>query len=143
MYSNPYSQYKQQSVMTMTHGEMLITLFDGLIKHLNLAAKSIEGQDVTTANESLKRSQDILNYLSATLDSRYEVSGNLSMLYEFFVSQCVRANIKKDQSYIVPIIPMIQELRDTFEKADKMSRSAQQTAGSQYHGAARIGTAVG
>ena len=33
---NPYQKYQQQSVMTMTPGEMLTRLYDELIKQLNV-----------------------------------------------------------------------------------------------------------
>ena len=39
---NPYNKYAQQSVMTMTHGEMLAKLYEGLIKNMNIAVKGIE-----------------------------------------------------------------------------------------------------
>ena len=34
-YQNAYQKYQQQSVTTMTQGEMLIKLFDETIKQLN------------------------------------------------------------------------------------------------------------
>ena len=41
MYQNGYEQYKLQSVNTMTSGEMLLLLYDELIKRL--ARAQIEG----------------------------------------------------------------------------------------------------
>ena len=35
MGQNPYQKYQQQSIMTMTQGEMLIKLYDEVIKQLN------------------------------------------------------------------------------------------------------------
>ena len=32
MKNNPYQSYKQQSVMTMTQGDMLTLLYDGVLK---------------------------------------------------------------------------------------------------------------
>jgi len=37
MVQNPYQKYQQQSVMTMTPGEMLLKLYDGTITQLNAA----------------------------------------------------------------------------------------------------------
>ena len=35
MGQNPYQKYQQQSIMTMTQGEMLIKLYDEVNKQLN------------------------------------------------------------------------------------------------------------
>lgn len=112
--------------MTMTHGEMLVKLFDEVIKQLNSATRSIALKDVGAANAALQKSQNILNYLSGTLDMKYEVSQPLSSLYEFFVRQIVSANVTKDAAPVLEIIPLINELKDTFMQAEKLARMSQQ-----------------
>ena len=42
MYQNGYQQYKMQSVNTMTRSEMLLLLYDELIKRLNRAQQNSE-----------------------------------------------------------------------------------------------------
>ena len=37
MARNPYESYKKQSIMTMTPGDMLITLYDEILKNARLA----------------------------------------------------------------------------------------------------------
>ncbi|MEG0852480.1 MAG: flagellar export chaperone FliS [Angelakisella sp.] len=123
--NNSYETYKQQSVMTMTHGEMLAKLYDEVIKQLGSAVRSIEEKDISATNKSLQKTQRILNYLDSTLDMRYEVSSSLSTLYEFFIHQTVTANVRKDSALLTEIIPMVQELRDSFVQAEKLSRISQ------------------
>ncbi|MEG0542392.1 MAG: flagellar export chaperone FliS, partial [Angelakisella sp.] len=86
---------------------------------------SIEEKDISATNKSLQKTQRILNYLDSTLDMRYEVSGSLSTLYEFFIHQTVTANVRKDSALLTEIIPMVQELRDSFVQAEKLSRISQ------------------
>ena len=47
---NPYQKYQQQSVMTMTPGEMLTRLFDELIKQLSAFKEYNSQKDYAQAN---------------------------------------------------------------------------------------------
>lgn len=121
---NPYQKYQQQSVMTMTAGEMLLKLYDGVITQLN-AAKQFHGEkDFEKSNEALQKAQRILNYLNQTLDFQYEISNNLSALYDYFIRRLVDANLHKDNAPIDEVLPMVEELRETFAQADKANRSS-------------------
>lgn len=119
---NPYNKYTAQSVMTMTHGEMLTKLYEGAILNMNLAIKGISEKNVVATNEALQKTQKIFNYLTVTLDRSYPISDNLAALYDFFNRQMINANIKKDDTIIQEIIPMVEELRDTFIQGDKLAR---------------------
>ena len=116
---NPYQKYQQQSVMTMTPGEMLLKLYDEVITQLTAVKQFNEEKDYQGANAALKKSQRIIS----TLDPQYEISGSLSALYDYFIRRLVDANMHKENGPIDEVLPMIEELRDTFAQADKNSRS--------------------
>ncbi len=120
---NPYQKYQQQSVMTMTPGEMLLKLYDEVITQLTAVKQFNEEKDYQGANAALKKSQRIISYLDQTLDPQYEISGSLSALYDYFIRRLVDANMHKENGPIDEVLPMIEELRDTFAQADKNSRS--------------------
>ena len=124
---NPYQRYQQQSVMTMTPGEMLLKLYDEVITQLTAVRQFNEEKDYEKSNASLKKAQRIIRYLDQTLDPQYEISGSLSALYDYFIRRLVEANLHKDNGPIDEVLPMISDLRDTFAQADKNSRSAGQT----------------
>ena len=124
---NPYQRYHQQSVMTMTPGEMLLKLYDEVITQLTAVRQFNEEKDYEKSNASLKKAQRIIRYLDQTLDPQYEISGSLSALYDYFIRRLVDANLHKDNAPIDEVLPMISDLRDTFAQADKNSRSAGQT----------------
>ncbi len=128
MQKNPYQAYKQQSVMTMTQGEMLNKLFEETVKQLSFAEVYLKDKDYNKTNDALQRAQRILNHLRATLNFDYEISNNLAALYEFFVSKIVEANIKKKPEPIHEILPMVKELQETFIEADKRARNPQAAA---------------
>ena len=126
MATNPYSKYQEQSVMTMTHGEMLTKLYEETIKQIHTAIRAIQANDASMANLCLQKSQRIIAYLQATLDMKYPISANLASLYVFFNEQLIRANIKKEVKPLEDILPLIEELRDTFVQADKLARMEKQ-----------------
>lgn len=119
---NPYQKYQQQSVMTMTPGEMLTRLFDELIKQLSAFKAYNHQKDYAQANNALQRAQRILRHLDSTLDRQYEVSQNLSALYDYFFRRTLEANLHKDDAPVDEILPMITELRDSFIQADRLAR---------------------
>lgn len=119
---NPYQKYQQQSVMTMTRGEMLIQLYDGVIKNLNAVKQFNNEKKYAEANVAAQKAQKILNYLDSTLDFKYEISNNLSSLYDYFNYRIVEANMHKDNVPIDEVLQMVTDLRDTFIQADKKAR---------------------
>ena len=59
MYQNGYEQYKMQSVNTMTRGEMLLLLYDELIKRLTRAQLALDEEDYELFERAVQRSKDI------------------------------------------------------------------------------------
>ena len=123
MITNPYDTYKQQSVMTMTSGQMLIMVYNELIKQLSLAQQAFTQKDISGVNRYLQKSQKLIRALQGTLNFDYSISENLNNLYDFFLSAVLNANVKKDSSQLQTLIEMITELRDTFIEADKLARA--------------------
>lgn len=128
MKQNPYQAYKQQTVMTMTQGDMLTTLYNELIKELNFALAAFDKKDYVEINRSLKKAQLILNHFRNSLDFKYEIAENLRSLYDYFYDVALQANLKKSPNGLSEIITMITELRDTYIQADKQARAQTQVA---------------
>ncbi len=122
MINNPYKAYKQQSVMTMTQGEMLKMVYDGLIKEIELSKTALEEKDFTLANEKLQKAQRIIAHLQNTLNFDYEISNNLFSLYDYFNHVILQANIKKNSENLQDVIDMVKNLRNTYNEADKLTR---------------------
>ena len=101
--SNPYNKYKEQSIMTVTPGELIIVLYEECLKTLNLAVYYIEEKkDMDEAEKSIKKVQRIIHYLDGILDFKYDIANNLHMLYDYFIRTLVQANIRKRSEVIKP-----------------------------------------
>ena len=116
-----YQQYKQQSVNTMTSGEMLILLYDEALKRLSRSELALNNKDYATFEASVDRTSDIIKYLNATLDKSYPISAELKRLYDFFLYQLVRIKAGRNAQLIAEIRPLILNLRNSFKEADKIS----------------------
>lgn len=119
---NPYNRYKEQAVTTMTQGEMVVLMYDEIISQLNRAVLYIDENNLPQANNSLQKCQRILNHLSFTLDYKYELSGRLASLYDYFIRQIIKSNIKKETEPIKEILPLLVELKETFAQGERLSR---------------------
>jgi flagellar protein FliS len=118
--SKPHDQYKEQAIMTMTPGELIIVLYDECIKTLNFAVYHIdEGKNNEEAEKCIKKVQRIIHYLDGILDYKYQIASELHMLYDYFIRTLVQSNIRKRSEVIKPLIPMIEELRNSFQQAEK------------------------
>lgn len=117
-----YQQYKQQSVNTMTSGEMLILLYDEALKRLTGAEVALNNKNFVLFDDSVDRVKKIITYLDDTLDKKYPISAEISRLYEFFNYQLVRLKAGRNKDIITEIRPLIAGLRDSFKEADKLSR---------------------
>jgi flagellar protein FliS len=114
---NAYQQYQYNSIMSASPEHLMIMMFEGAIKFVKLARKDIEEKNMAGANYNLTRAQDIITELDQSLDMSYDVSENLSGVYDFIYRQLVDANIKKDIQILDVVESMMTELKDTWSQA--------------------------
>ncbi len=116
-----YQGYQEQGINDMTPGELLLLLYDELVKRLFRAGLALDKEDYDLFEASVDRSLDIIRYLDDTLDMQYPISRNLNRLYDYFSYELDRVKT------------MAGELRDTFREAQKTGEQelAQQGAGGQ------------
>lgn len=118
-----YQQYKAQSINTMTQGELLLLLYDELVKRLTVAELALGKENYELFEASVQRSVEIIKYLNDTLDRRYEISRNLAQLYEYFTYELGRVKIGRRVEVLTHVKGMVEELRDAFRQAQKSGDS--------------------
>ena len=119
---DPYKNYKNMSINTMTKGEQLVLLFDKAVQRMVAAVALLEEKKVNEAEIIISKTVDIFNYLMVCLDQGYEVSSDLMRIYAFINGELLKVKIKRDKSYIEGILPIVKELRDTWAEAEKLAR---------------------
>lgn len=120
----PYSavqQYKTQTINSMTNGELLILLFDEVIKNLKIACTMLREQNYETSEKCTKKCKDIINYLINILDRQYPLSQDLYQIYSFFNQKIIAAEIKRDPESLEEITPLIEDMRQTWAEANRLT----------------------
>lgn len=116
-----YQGYKEQGINDMTPGELLMLLYDELVKRLLRAGLALDKADYPLFEASVDRSLDIIRYLDDTLDMQYPISRNLNRLYDYFSFELNRVKAGRNKTELERVKTMVGELRDTFREAQKNS----------------------
>ena len=112
-----YQGYKEQGINDMTPGELLMLLYDELVKRLLRLA--LDKKDYALFEASVDRSLDIIRYLDDTLDVQYPISRNLNRLYDYFSYELNRVKAGRNKTELDRVKTMVGELRDSFREAQK------------------------
>ena len=114
-----YQGYKEQGINSMSQGELLLLLYDELVKRLLRAGFALDKENFELFDASVDRSLDIIRYLDDTLDMQYPISRNLNRLYDFFSFELTRVKSGRNKTELERVEAMVSELRDTFRQANK------------------------
>ena len=118
-----YQRYREESLNTMTQGELLLLVYDELVKRLKQAGMELDRENYTAFDEAVDRAEKIIRYLSDTLDRKYAISGDLSRLYEYFCYELSRVKAGRNRTELERVTKMVSELRDSFRQAEKSAAS--------------------
>ncbi len=120
--NNVYQQYQQNSVMTASPEELTLMLYNGAIKFINLAKYHMQEKDMEKVHNAIVRAQDIISELNITLNMDYELSEGLRSLYTFILEKLMEANIQKNTSILEEVLPLVEDMRDTWKLAMQEAR---------------------
>ncbi|KUO65600.1 MAG: flagellar protein FliS [Gracilibacter sp. BRH_c7a] len=121
---NPQAAYKQTAVETASPEKLLVMLYTGVIKFLRQAEIALKEHNYVEAHNSLTKVQDIISELNITLDMERggEIAVNLRELYTFYHNEVVQANLKKDDTKLIPVIEFFETFRDMWIETAKIAR---------------------
>ncbi|MFU0823715.1 MULTISPECIES: flagellar export chaperone FliS [Clostridium] len=122
--SNAYNTYKNNSINYASKEQLLLMLVDGAVKFAKIGRQAIIDKDIPKAHANIVKAQDIFYELMATLDVKQAGNwGNqLMSIYDFIVRRLTDANIKKSVEIMNEVIPLIEDVRDTWNDAYKASK---------------------
>ncbi|HAR85646.1 MAG TPA: flagellar protein FliS, partial [Clostridium sp.] len=73
--------------------------------------------------ENLVKTQDIFTELMITLDQNAgEWAVNMYKIYDFIKEKLFEANLKKDVKVLDEVMPLIEEVRNTWQEAYEVSK---------------------
>ncbi|MCL2243600.1 MAG: flagellar export chaperone FliS [Treponema sp.] len=125
-YKNASSTYKETRITTASQGQLIIMLYDGAAKQLNLALELLELNNsekkdpgrIEQIGKSLMKAEEIITELMVSLDFEQggDIAKNLFALYTWFNRELMEANISQDIRRIITVRNMISELRNSWKE---------------------------
>ena len=106
-----YGAYQKVQAETSSPGELVVLLYDALLKNLRRAVAALEAGESERVNEALTRAQDITLELRAGLDADAELAQELS---PFLFRSLVEANVTKDAGLVLKLHEIIAPMRDAW-----------------------------
>ncbi|WP_040211201.1 flagellar export chaperone FliS [Clostridium polynesiense] len=123
--ANAYNAYKNNSINYASKEQLLLMLLDGGVKFSKIGRQAILDKDIPKAHEYLTRAQDIFAELMISLDtSAGSWAEQLFSVYDFVKDRLGYANFKKDINVMNEIIPIIEEIRDVWNEAYRISKGS-------------------
>lgn len=120
-----YDVYKNNNVNFASKEKLLLMLLDGAVNFSKMGRQAIIEKDIQKAHNNIIKTQNIFYELMSSLVVSKELEWTTSIynIYDFIVYRLVQANIKKDVEIMNEVIPLIEDIRDTWEEAYKISKS--------------------
>lgn len=110
------NKYLQRQVDQASPIELIVLLYEGAIRFLNSARKSIHQKDIELASTAIIRARSIITELMSSLDMEkgLDTAQNLLSLYAFIYEQLVYANIYKEVQYLDNAEELLTGLLDAW-----------------------------
>jgi flagellar secretion chaperone FliS len=110
--------YQQQSLAGLNGIELIIALYDGMVRFLYRAIDGIEAADEHARRRSIKRVFDILIHLQARL--RMDVGGtparSLSDFYTAMFALALQGSQQKSKARLLEAIGCIRNVREAWQQ---------------------------
>ncbi len=122
MLANGYVKtYRANAVLTASPGQLVLMLYDGALKAMNLAREGFERPDddvrrIEVINHQLQKAQAILAELQngLNLEAGGEFAKTLYRLYDYHNRRLFEANLKKQVAPVIEVEELVRQLRDAW-----------------------------
>lgn len=126
MHANPYAQYRQTQAQTASRVQLVVMLYEGVLRFCALAEVATRAGDIEARHTNLVKAEAIIAELAGTLN--YEAGGdlaaNLGRLYDYCYRRLVEANIQQDAAMIAEVRGLIAELLEAWREIARQEQAA-------------------
>jgi flagellar protein FliS len=126
MASTGHDAYRTNAVETASPEQLTLMCYDGALRFMRRAAKSLQDGDLADASAATGRAQAIVNELNITLDMEAggEIAQNLRALYLFINRHLSEAVLANDSAKITEAMNLIGDLRSAWAEAMNLGAAA-------------------
>ena len=121
--------YKNTSIQTAAPEQLLLMLYEAAIKSCKLAKIAMGKNDIAEKCKHIGKAHDIIMELTNTLDHAKgaEVAAQLESLYDFCVTQLLKANMNNDGAALENVTKVLITLYEGWVAAvDEIKRKGAQ-----------------
>ena len=123
--NNAFNVYKNNSVNYASKEQLLLMLVDGAVKFSKIAREGLIEKDIKKSHENLIKAQNIFTELMISLDQNAgEWAKQMYRVYEFIKTRLFEINLKKDVNMLDELMPVIEDVRNTWHEAHEMSKKS-------------------
>jgi len=118
--ANPWKSYRQIATQTAPPGQLILMLFDGALRFLELGLVGFTCKDPAEANMTIhnnfQRAQDIVRELNRALNLEQggECAETFRQLYNYFERKILESNLQKRPDGAREVIKHLTVLRDAW-----------------------------
>jgi flagellar protein FliS len=126
--SKAWQSYRQVATQTASPGQLVLLLYNGIIRFLEQARAGFTFDDPKefneTINNNLQRAQAIINEMNQSLNLAEggEFAQRMRGLYDYFDRRLQESNLAKTEPGILEVIKHVTVLRDAW--AEMLQRGA-------------------
>jgi flagellar protein FliS len=108
--------YLQTHVQSRSPLELVVMLYDGLLRFLGEAGAAIESQSLPTKRESISKALAVLSELQSTLNMEQggDVAVSLDALYTYVNGRVLEASIQNDRGPLDECARLLRTLREAW-----------------------------
>ncbi len=120
---NPYEQYNSINFETADPGSLVVTTYNAIIRAIKEAIRAIKDNDYVARTKNFDLAFDLISELRKSLnpDAGSEIAERLDALYDYFGRELLVANANSDAERLVPVLNMLNSLRDAWNQARKQT----------------------
>jgi flagellar protein FliS len=112
-----YKNYKEVEIETASGLKLVVMLYAGAIKFLNIAKEAIYQKKLDVANNNIIKAQDIITELMISLNFEAgDIAHNLYSLYIYMNRRLLEANIEKNAEIINEVIKLLTILKEAWDE---------------------------
>jgi flagellar secretion chaperone FliS len=112
-------QYIHDQILNASPGQLIVLLYDGAIKALEVSKKEVDNKDPHDFSKNITKAESIISELLGALKKEVfpELVENLARLYDFMYSQLIDAHKEKDVARIDNVITLLKGLKESWGQA--------------------------
>lgn len=120
-------EMKQEFTRKITQANktgLVVILYEMTLYFLESAAENFDREEFLEYQKNIGKAKECLDELLTSLDKGYEPAARLQALYYFYKRQLTSASVQRKKELLLPVMGMIKELKESYEKIAAQDTSA-------------------